>query len=155
MKTQDTTTENAHGIAAAKIQRTRCPELTRAVLAALDAGENTETTLADICAHGLEGGFNGFIYTRETVAFFEANREHIVRLAEDMADDMGENVLDMIAGFNCLGGRGDAKARKEFLPSAGRCIYGNGSVADGDYDVADALAWFAAEEVARELSPDA
>ncbi len=153
---KNTTTDNAHGIADAKIQQTRSPELTRAVLAQLggDADE-TPGTLADICAHGVDGGFHGFIYTRDTVAFFEANRAEIVKLAEDMADDLGENVIEMIAGFGCLAGRGDAKARKEFLPAAGRCIYGNGSVAKDDSDVANALAWFACGEVARELTPDA
>jgi hypothetical protein len=149
----ETHTENT--ITGRQIQRTRQPDLTRAVLAALDAGDDTQTTLADICAHGIDGGFNGFIYTRDTVAFFEVNRAEIVKLAEDMADELGENVLEMIAGFGCLAGRGDANAHKEFLPAAGRCIYGSGGVDEGDNDVANALAWFAAEEVARELCPDA
>lgn len=36
----------------------------------------------------------------------------------------------------------------EYLPSVSRCLYG-GRLKDEDTDVANALAWFALEEVAR------
>jgi hypothetical protein len=55
-------------------------------------------------------------------------------------------MLEMIAGFNCL------KADKLTLDDVAQAIYtGKG---DNATSVRNALAWYALEEVARELNPD-
>ena len=127
-------------------------------------------SLTDIYNYGIDGGFHGFIYYSETIAFFKRNRKAITQLVEDMANDLGKNPVDMVAGFNCLDGRdmqqlqaGNAvwitadqrrRARdrdhilSEHRPSITRCLYG-GRLTDDDTQVANALAWFAGEEVAR------
>lgn len=131
--------------------------LIRGVLRQLGGGDEAWNSLRDVCSGGASGGFCGFTYYKDTVGFFKRYRAEIVELARSMADDLGEGVVEMVAGFNCLGGQGlkygasdhDRKAaRAEYIDSAGRCIYG-GRLTDEDTNVANALAWFALEEVAR------
>jgi hypothetical protein len=112
------------------------PKLVRAVIR-----QTGLENLADIAAHGIDGGFSGFVYYSETVPFFKRNKAEIVRLVESMADSLGEKPIDMVAAFGCL--KGD-----DWTPSIARCLYG-GRVTDDDTTVANALAWFAGEEVAR------
>jgi len=103
--------------------------------------------IQDVNAHGIDGGFSGFIYTADTVAFFKRHRKAICSLVSQAADDMGETAVDMVCRFNCLAGR-DSSQFDEFRPSVARCIYG-GRTTDDDDVVMNALAWFAAEEVCR------
>ena len=59
-------------------------------------------SLKDVTNHGADGGFSSFIYHSDTVEFFRKNKKHIIMLAENMANDLGEDVTNMIKGFNCL-----------------------------------------------------
>lgn len=102
--------------------------------------------LSDIARHGADAGWPGFSYYTDTVSFFKRNRRAIVELVERMAEDLGESPPDLVTGFNCLGGRDRAK-RSEHLPSVCRCLYGR--IGENDTTEANALAWFALEEVAR------
>lgn len=61
-----------------------------------------------------------------------------------MAQDFGQNPIDMVAGFNCL--TDDFDTREEIA----RALYGR--LASDDTQAANALAWFAAEEVARSMT---
>lgn len=152
--------------------------LIRAVLEQL-GGQDAINSCGDIARHGIDGGFTGFVYYTDTVKFFEANRALIVGLVERMANDLGELPAEMVCGFGCLAGRELAEARKsrfqdtsrffgggqeiqvskrnailaEYMPSVSRCLYG-GRLTDNDTQAANALAWFAGEEVARALHPD-
>lgn len=128
-------------------------KLVRAVVRQIGDKES----LRDVANHGADGGFCGFTYYRDTVDFFKKNRKEIVDLVNQMADDLGESAADMVAGFNCLGGQGlkynssdndRRQARAEYLPSVYRCL-GGGRLTDEDDLVANALAWFALEKVAR------
>jgi hypothetical protein len=98
-------------------------------------------TCQDISSHGIDGGFGAFIYYSDTIAFAEANKDDILQLARDMAEECGfDGAYSLIATFRCLGDG-----------------YTSDSVADAinnkDHDdytqVMNALAWFAAEEVSR------
>jgi hypothetical protein len=109
-----------------------------------DTNQDLISTLQDIATHGIHAGFNGFIYYADTVAFAEEHRTDILAMAREMADDLGlDGAYSLIAGFNCLGDD-----------------YTTDSVADAIHDpehedytqVMNALSWFAAEEVARELT---
>jgi len=98
----------------------------------------------DIVDHGIDGGFSGFIYTRDTCAFFRRHKAAIVELAEQMADDLGEGgVLEMIQGFRCVG--------KNYSTSdIGKVLYGPWKDDEAHGMIGNAMAWFAAEEAARE-----
>lgn len=141
------------------------PKLTRAVVNQLGGWRTAKESMLDIARHGINGGFYGFIYYSDTVAFFKAHRADICRMVESQARDLGENPSDMVAGFGCLAGHasredydysGNMKSSRreklaEYLPSVSRCLYG-GRLTDDDTQVANALAWFAGEEVARAWS---
>lgn len=107
--------------------------------------ENEEMlqTMSDIANHGIDGGFGGFTYYSDTIKFFKDNRSRIVEMAKEMADDFGQDVISFVASFNCL--TDDPETRDEI----GRAIYG--SMKSDDTQVANALAWFTAEECAREF----
>jgi hypothetical protein len=124
-----------------KASETRFPSLTRAVLRRVDL-----ESLEDVCNHGASGGFSGFTYYADTLAFFKAHKADILALAQSQAEDFGQGMLEMIAGFNCL--KGD-----NLNPDAvAQAIYtGKG---DNAVNVRNALAWYALEEVARELNPN-
>lgn len=132
-------------------------KLIRAVLRQLGGGKEAIDTLRDVNRGGADAGFVGFTYYIDTVAFFKRCRKEIVALAEQRADELGENVAEMVARFNCLAGRDltlrdseyvRRRAINQFMPSVSRCLYG-GRLTDDDDGVANALAWFALEEVAR------
>ena len=103
--------------------------------------DELQGTCQDISNHGIDGGFHGFIYHTDTVAFAGDNKADILQLARDMAEECGyDGAYSLVSTFNCLG--------EGYTPD---------SVADAvndpeheDYtQVMNALAWFAAEEVAR------
>lgn len=137
------------------------PRLIRAVLRQLNG--DAKNSLEDIANHGIDGGFHGFIYHKDTVAFFRRNRKEIVELVESMASELGEDPISVVIGFRCLGGRDlyqgsiteREKVRADYQASVGRCLYG-GALSDKDlsHHVANALAWFAGEEVARAFVDD-
>jgi len=99
------------------------------------------TTLNDIHSYGIEGGFGGFIYYSDTVAFAEQNKSDILEIARDMADSLGEDgAYSLIAGFPCLGDGYTADSVAD-------------AINDEDHEdrtqVLNAMAWFAAEEFAH------
>ena len=98
--------------------------------------------LESVAGHGADIGIGGFIYHNECYEFWNKNRREIRTLLSNMADQLGEDVLGMIKGFNCLRD-GDYS-----IDDIGEAIYSSDH--NDDYtSIYDALAWFALEEVAR------
>lgn len=90
----------------------------------------------DVSRHGASGGFGGWIYYPETLAFTRRNLKAIRQALADLARDLGESgPLAVVSGFNCLKG-----ATEEEIAGT---LYGNGNE---DTQVGNALAWFALEE---------
>jgi hypothetical protein len=111
-----------------------------------DDDDEIEGTLSDVCRGGADAGWPGFTYYSDTCAFYSRNKAAIVKLAEQLANDLGEDVLSMVAGFRCL--------NKQYKPAdVAKVLYGQYSAkksATTDADmIANALAWFALEEVAH------
>ncbi len=124
-----------------KVENTRFPRLTRAILRRLNRDE-----LADVARNSADAGWSGFTYYSDTVAFYKAHKGDILEMAKQMADELGEDMLAMVAGFGCL--RNDKLDATEI----GEALFsGRGENAT---NVRNAMAWFALEEVARELNPD-
>jgi hypothetical protein len=118
------------------LSETAYPKLLNAVISRVGM-ESVE----DINNHGIDGGFNGFIYYKDTVKFFNTHKKDILAMAKDMSESLGEDMLTMIQGFNCLG-------KKDYtVNEIGGAIYGGrGEQVD---IIKNAMAWFAAEEVCR------
>ena len=95
----------------------------------------------DVTEHGADAGFGKFIYYTDTVPFYGRNRAAINRMAADMASDICEGgSIELIGSFNCI--NGDFSADE-----IGVTMYGNKSRMKTS--IANALAWFALEEVSR------
>lgn len=94
-----------------------------------------------LCPRGAAGGFGGFIYHSETVAFAKRNKKALLDLCKDQAADYyghGMTIPAFIAGFNCV----DCDAEQVAI-----ALYtGKG---ENVTEVYNALAWYALEEVAR------
>jgi hypothetical protein len=132
-----------------KVEDTRFPRMTRAILRRLNRDE-----LRDVAQHSADAGWSGFTYTADTVAFYRAHKADILALAKQMADDMGQDMLELIRGFGCLQGRnafGNRVPGYELSEIAEAIHSGRGEAAD---TIRNAMAWFALEETARELNPD-
>jgi hypothetical protein len=94
----------------------------------------------DVNNYGINGGFSGFIYTGDTVAFWRKYRHTISAILADDADSMGEDILSLVQSFGCLG-------PDYSLQEIGRALYGN---YNSDLDtIYNALAWYAAEWACR------
>lgn len=114
-------------------------KLIRATVRQIGGLEEFKERAQDVTNHGAAGGFIGFTYYADTITFTKRNKAAIVDMLSALADDLGENTLSCLAGFNCL---------KDYTVE---------EVADGLYNprsdhrtaVYNALAWFALEEVAR------
>ena len=112
--------------------------LIRAVIRQSGGWQSFQESAPDISKHGITGGFSGWIYYTETCEFYAKNQGVIVSLVEQWANDSNLSPIDFVDGFHCF------SADK---PSVGKTLYGNKR--QHDTQVANALAWFAAEEVAR------
>jgi hypothetical protein len=109
-------------------------------------------TLEDIANHGADTGWHGFTYLRETLSFTAKNSKTIREAVKQLADDIASDPVEFILSFRCLDKKD--KAQKE---AAGRFIY-HGPFSDSkscdSEEIYNSLAWFALEEVARELSEE-
>jgi hypothetical protein len=105
-------------------------------------------SVEDVVNHGINGGFGGFIYYSDTVAFFKKYKKDILRMAENMASDLGEDMITMIQNFNCLSSGQYPKRKPDYTATEiGEAIWsGRGESAT---QIQNAMAWFAAEEVCR------
>lgn len=110
--------------------------------------EDAEGYLRDIANHGIGGGFRGFTYYTDTVAFAKRNRARILKVCEQMRESCGEpdTLSAFIAGFKCV----DLSPREvEAVLMDTGAIVRNDPQGDNAQQVYNGLAWFAAEEVAN------
>lgn len=127
------------------IEQTNIPaKLVRAVVRQMGGWESFCNSARDICDHGIDGGFNGFIYNADTEAFAKRNRAEISEMASAQASEFGTSVVEMIQGFGCF--RHGTKPTDEEI---GLALYA-GKEKEDSVPVLNALAWYAGEEVSRE-----
>jgi len=106
-------------------------------------GEELEQTLKDVGRGGADAGWSGFSYYSDTVAFFKKNRKEILELAKNQADDFGMSVVEMVKGFRCMK---DIDATEHEISDV---LYGGRLGGELGDQIANGLAWYALEEVAR------
>jgi hypothetical protein len=98
-------------------------------------------SVSDIVNHGINGGFSGFVYYTDTIAFFDKYKADILRLLKEEADELGEKPIDMALSFNCFD--------KDCETAIGQFVYGARITDDYAATVKNGFAWYAAEEVCR------
>lgn len=119
--------------------------LVRAVVRQLGGWEPFTESAQDIANHGIDGGFCGFTYNKDTEAFAKRHRKDIAAMASEQASDFGMGVIEMVRNFGCF--RNDPPTDEEI----GSALYAGKNLEDGQ-NVLNALAWYAGEEVARAYS---
>ena len=121
------------------------PKLASAVIRQFGGWENFQENSLDVANHGIDGGFCGFIYYDETVAFTKKHKKLIIENVKQLADDVGESFTKVIADFNCLKNTGITDNDVMMALMSPRSC--------DDYvlqQVYNALAWYAGETVAHE-----
>ena len=100
-------------------------------------------SVEDVIRGGADSGWSGFIYYSDTHKFALRYRKAICALLEDMADSLGEDVVEMVSGFGVFRGspmdKDDKKDLYKYL-SGGKPNQGT---------ITNVMAWFCAEEVCR------
>ena len=133
------------------IEKTNLPaSLVRAVVRQLGGWKSFTETAPDINRHGISGGYGGFIYYKDTIPFAKRNRKAILEALKQQQEQWGSgfNLVQMVKSFNCLK---DLQVTEDEIihALAGQAgVYAVGGVAVG-YQVPNALAWYAGEEVCR------
>ena len=136
------------------------PALVEAILNTMGRSwKQTRETLRDVAAHGADSGFPGFTYYSDTRRFYIRHRSAINELVKQEAQEFGRTPIDFVAGFRCLqdttfdddkGKWVACKPDNARMTAISRAIYGARMTWDDeDLLIANALAWFALESVAR------
>ena len=116
------------------------PSLAEAVIKQSGGWDSFQEDAPDIASHGASGGFNGFIYYRNTIEFYDDNRVSILRAFQDQCIEFGEPMAQALARFNCLD-CSDAQAESFLI----------GLNDDGQTDFKNALSWWSLEYVAGQF----
>ena len=113
--------------------------LIKAVIRQSGGWNDFQEKALDISNYGIGGGFSGWIYYNETCEFYAKNQQLIVDMVEKQADDYGyQSAQELVKVFRGM----DAT-----MSEIGYTLYG--TKRQHDNYVANALAWYAAEEVSR------
>lgn len=121
------------------------PKLTAAVIRQFGGWGTFQEKAEDVYNRGIDGGFCGFIYYDDTVAFTKKHKKLIIENVKQFADEIGESFTKVIADFNCLKNSGitddDVIAALMYPHSCDEYVL---------QQVYNAMAWYAGETVARE-----
>jgi len=134
--------------------RTQLTDLQEAVIKQLgftELNDELQEILQDICKCGADAGWSGFIYYNDTTKFYDDNekliKQHLKDNYQDYGQDYGYNsIIEMVESFNCF---------KQFKNNEIELFFMD--MLDDDDDIIvikKGLAWYALEEVARELNSD-
>ena len=129
---------------AALIASTSIPErLVRAVVRQLGGWQSFTESAPDICRGGIDGGFHGFIYHKDTESFARQHLDALNELLSAQAQEIGfDSTFQMIRGFGCF--------KDETLTDGDlmRALCRGKNPTDGP-NILNVLAWYAGEEVAQ------
>ncbi len=99
----------------------------------------TPSDLQEVREHGVDCGFDGFIYYYDTIRFYIKHRAEINKLVKESAEEMGEGIINFVKSFRCLNATDEEVAETLFGPPK-----------KINAEVANALTWFAVEALANE-----
>ena len=121
------------------------PKLASAVIRQFGGWENFREKAHDVANHGIDGGYCGFIYYDDTVAFTKKHKKVIIENVKQFANEFGESFTKVIADFNCLRKSG---ITDDDVTTA--LMYHRSCEEYTVTQVYNALAWYAGETVAHE-----
>lgn len=96
-----------------------------------------------------QNGISGFVYYSDTHKFSLQNQSDILELLDEMADNMGEDVVEMVNSFGVFRPNGMKKDEKTDLY---KFLVGNKNESDYETNsVLNVMAWLCVEELANEF----
>ena len=115
------------------------PELTTVINAVINrVGMHS---VMDVVNHGIDGGFNGFIYYVDTHRFAIRHRDVIIEMLEELSRSFGEEITTIVKGFGVFRySPMDSEGMKELY-----CYLGGGKCEQST--ITNIMAWFCAEQV--------
>lgn len=117
-------------------------KLKQVVITRIGGKDNAKLYFQDVCNYGASGGFTGFIYYKDTISFWKRHKKLIMEYTEEMANDLGEDLLSMVSNFNVIKGN-------YTQTEIGQALFGE--MNENKYaQIYNVMAWFALEEVARD-----
>lgn len=121
------------------------PEYSRIIAAVYS---RLEDSIEDVYNYGISGGYCGFVYYSDTVAFWRKYKTDILAMLKEDAESLGDTVVNIVKHFNCLGDYRGREFKAYYTEDEiGRALYGRYS--EDLTQIYNALAWCAAENVAR------
>ena len=97
------------------------------------------------CAeYGANVGFCGFIYYSETIAFYKANHKDIVNHMENMAAELGTDIISMVQGFGIF-----RNSTPPTIGEVGKALWGSVNPKNDLTALYNVFAWYALEEVSH------
>lgn len=115
--------------------------LTTAVIEQLGDWELFEESAENIANYGAAGGFSGFIYYSDTIAFYDVNRALILAAFAYECHEMGMGAAECLHNFNCVT---DCR-----LDVCERFLMGL-SAGEEETQLKNAMAWWALERVSAD-----
>lgn len=110
----------------------------------IDENDIDACRICDVTEHGMQSGFGSFIYYSDTHPFAMKYRSLIVKLLEEQADELGEEVVSMVSGFNQFRNEPiDNDTRKDLYKYIG------GGKLTIENNITNLMCWFAVEEVCK------
>ena len=93
--------------------------------------------------YGAINGFKGFNYLKETISFFMANRQDIVRHMEHTAAEMGTDIISMVQDFGYF-----RDSDKPTTTEVGKALW-DSNKSPHLLNLYCVFAWYALEEIAH------
>jgi len=110
--------------------------------------EECKDDLKQVAEHGAAGGYGKFVYYSDTVKFFNDNRNALLQLLKEKSEENCEcGMIGMVKSFNCLN---DNYSEDEI----GEVLFDPACENDAEVQVKNAMAWFALEDLAYEVSSE-
>jgi len=126
------------------INQTSNPSLSRAVAKQCGGFETLKEIAPNVARYGADLGISGFIWHSDTTEFYAKNRKAILENLENLAFDLGESAIGIVKQFKSL--------KRYSMSEIGATLYGPKS--KHETAVANALAWYALEQICIELTDD-
>ena len=97
------------------------------------------------CAeHGADCGFSGFIYYKDTIAFFRKHRVDIASHMERTAAELGTDIFSMVQNFGVF-----RNSEKPSVGEIGKALWDGSQFWPEFTNLYNVYAWYALEEISR------
>ena len=100
--------------------------------------------LENCAQNGANIGICGFSYFSETIPFFLQNRQDIVKHMENMASELGTDIISMVQGFGVF-----RREDKPTVSEIGKALWGSGSQSPELNNLYNVFAWYVLEEISN------